>query len=110
MTVYAKIRAGFSATVGEITHEGGVIIAVTEAEFKAIAHKVEELSGDVARALHLTKGHALAVSPDVAKAQLGELPAEDADLAPTPTAEQEGAPKVELEAAIGPTAEASAGT
>lgn len=69
MAIYAKVRAGFSAVVGEMVHEGGVMIAVTEAEFKAIAHKVEELPEEIARLLHLTKGHALAISPAVAQAQ-----------------------------------------
>lgn len=95
MVIYAKVRAGFSAAVGDVVHEGGVIIAVTEAEFKAIAHKVEELPADVARLLHLTKGHALAISPSVVNEKDGietiaEAPSVSADADAQPIA-QEGA-------------------
>nr|WP_295741523.1 hypothetical protein [uncultured Acidocella sp.] len=70
MVVFAKIRQAFTVVVGEVTHEAGVIVAVTEAEFDAIKHKVEVLERDVAMQLHLTTGHALAVSPSVAKSTL----------------------------------------
>lgn len=93
MVVYAKVRAGFSAAVGDVAHEGGVIVAVTETEFKAITHAVEEMPGDVARLLHRTKGHALAISPAVVNEREGieaiaEAPAASADAHPVA---QEGA-------------------
>lgn len=101
MIRYAKIRQGFTALVGEVTHEAGVIIALTGKEFEAIAHKVEELPGDVARALHITKGHALAVSPAaaveaggvgaVAETPVVSTPTPDAQPAETPMAEPQAA-------------------
>jgi hypothetical protein len=63
MTIFVKIRQGFTATLGAVLHGPETILAVTEKEFEAIAHKVEVLAADVAADLHLTKGYAMAVSP-----------------------------------------------
>ncbi|HQU04217.1 MAG TPA: hypothetical protein PLT25_05815 [Acidocella sp.] len=63
MNIFAKIRTSFSLVLGEIVHEGGVIVALTEAEFAAAEHKLELLEQDVAAMLHFSKGHALAISP-----------------------------------------------
>lgn len=96
MVVFAKIRQAFTAVVGEVTHEAGVIVAVTEDEFKAIAHKVEELTADLAQELHLTKGHALAVSPAAVAASpvLSAMPPAAPTLQPT-SAQPADAPQAE---------------
>lgn len=126
MVIFAKIRQAFTAVVGEVTHEAGVIVAVTEDEFKAIAHKVEVLGEDVAQELHLTRGHALAVSPAVTAATGAVLnrtatPAPEAlvpstdpavpagSAAPAPAAAQEAAEPVAA-ASDGAQDEADAGT
>ncbi|MDE8343966.1 MAG: hypothetical protein POG24_09115 [Acidocella sp.] len=71
MTIFAKIRLGFTIALGDILHEYNTIVAVTEAEFEGIAHKVEVIAEDVLADLHLAKGHALAVSPAVGAAMAG---------------------------------------
>ncbi len=70
MNIFAKIRAGFTLFLGEALHQEGVIVALTEAEFAAAEHKLEVLAEDVAQALHMTKGHALAISPALTVAAL----------------------------------------
>lgn len=112
MVVFAKIRQAFTAVVGEVTHEAGVIVAVTEGEAKAIAHKVEFLAEDLARELHLTKGHALAVSPTVAATAGAVLnvtasPAPAAD--PAPKAPADTAPAAAAPVPAGDAAPAPAG-
>lgn len=100
MVRFSKIRQSFTALVGEVIHEAGVIIVLTEKEFEAVAHKVEELPRDLARALHLTKGHALAISP-AAIEDAGDVPAimsgdQEEQRTDAPKAEQADAP-VEVE-------------
>jgi hypothetical protein len=74
MAVFAKIRKDFTVALGAVLHEAGTIVAVTEAEFASIVHKVEELTEDVAVDLHLSQGHALAVSPALGAAKYPMAP------------------------------------
>ncbi len=106
MTIFVKIRQGFTAVLGDVLHGPETILAVTEKEFEAIAHKVEILTEDIAADLHMTKGHPLAVSPARRACNLVSPPATETaatgGAAPTPDAAPAAAGEVQAAAETKP--------